>query len=314
MLTMSNKLLHVTNGDSTTSLLKSLNFAGEIITWREMLCEGKTTTDVGSEGFWKSRFNFFATHYKITKRHFIDYTVKEYRNLCNQKSQDEIVLWFEHDLFCQINMLAMVSWIKKHRNGVKISLVCSGKEDDTNKLYGLSELNKDYLMSLYDNRITLTSDDIEYGDYMWELFCSDSPLLLENHSRFNASQFKYLSAALATHLKRFPTIKNGLNQLENSILTEAVSSKHESQDQFIASLLCSQDNYGFGDTQYLKKLRDLKPLFKSFSPVYLTDLGLDIQQRIQNYYPQIKNQQTYLGGSKKYAYLYNEMNGKLLKL
>ena len=64
-----------------------------------MLCEGKTTSDVGSEDFWKNRFEFFKTTYKVSKQKFIDYTVKEYRNLCNKKNQKEIVLWFEHDLF-----------------------------------------------------------------------------------------------------------------------------------------------------------------------------------------------------------------------
>ncbi len=48
--------LHITNGDGFTSVLKNLKLEGEIITWREMLCEGKTTTEVGSESFWKTRF------------------------------------------------------------------------------------------------------------------------------------------------------------------------------------------------------------------------------------------------------------------
>lgn len=43
--------LHITNGDALTGLLRTTSINGEIITWREMLCEGKTTTDVGSENF-----------------------------------------------------------------------------------------------------------------------------------------------------------------------------------------------------------------------------------------------------------------------
>ncbi len=44
-------ILHITNGDSTTNYLKKLKFTGDFITWREMLCEGKTTTNVGSDVF-----------------------------------------------------------------------------------------------------------------------------------------------------------------------------------------------------------------------------------------------------------------------
>jgi len=59
--------LHITNGDNTTLALQKLKIDGDIVTWREMLCEGKTTIDVGSESFWKSRFDFFSRNYKITK-------------------------------------------------------------------------------------------------------------------------------------------------------------------------------------------------------------------------------------------------------
>ena len=125
---MGPSILHITNGDSTTNCLKKLKFSGDFITWRKMLCEGKTTSDIGSESFWKNRFEFFKSTYKVSKQQFIDYTLKEYRNLCKEKEQDEIILWFDHDLSCQINMLAVISWLKRYRKGYQISLVCSGKQ------------------------------------------------------------------------------------------------------------------------------------------------------------------------------------------
>ncbi|WP_372946267.1 DUF1835 domain-containing protein, partial [Muriicola sp.] len=90
--------LHITNGDSFTQRLKTLPFKGDIITWREMLCEGKTETNVGSESFWKTRFEYLHKHYNVSKSWFIEKTLKEYRSLCNHKQQDEIILWFEYDL------------------------------------------------------------------------------------------------------------------------------------------------------------------------------------------------------------------------
>ena len=108
-------VLHITNGDSFTQRLKGLAIKGDIITWREMLCEGKTLSNVGSEPFWKTRFEFFSKNYRVSKSWFVEKTLKEYRSLCNHKAQDQIVLWFEFDLFCQINMLAVLSWLKQHR-------------------------------------------------------------------------------------------------------------------------------------------------------------------------------------------------------
>ena len=116
---MSSSTLHITNGDKTTDYLKSLGYTGEFITWREMLCEGKTSIDVGSETFWKTRFEFLKSSYKVTKKTFIDFTLKEYRNLCQNKNKEEIILWFDHDLHSQINMIAIISWLKRYRKGEK---------------------------------------------------------------------------------------------------------------------------------------------------------------------------------------------------
>jgi hypothetical protein len=279
-----------------------------------MLCEGKTLSTVGSESFWKTRFEFLNKNYKVSKSWFIEKTLKEYRSLCNHKQQDQIVLWFEYDLFCQINMLAVLSWLKTHRRHAEVSLVCSGKEDNSGRLYGLNELSDDKLLELYDNRKVLTQDDIEYADYIWQLYCSDNPIRLENQIANNDFQFEYLSDALKTHLKRFPTIKNGLNDLENHILETAKSQKPKSKKELMRELLTNQGFYGFGDTQYERMILSLKPLFSSFDPVKLTKKGLDVLKQDTNYYSEIRDNQMYLGGSLKYNFLYNTDTNRILKL
>ncbi|MEM9362119.1 MAG: DUF1835 domain-containing protein [Bacteroidota bacterium] len=309
-----NSLLHITNGDIFTSRLKTLDLKGDIITWREMLCEGKTLCNVGSESFWKTRFEFLNRNYKVSKSWFVEKTLKEYRSLCNHKQQDQIVLWFEYDLFCQINMLAVISWLKTHRRHAEISLVCSGKEDESGKLYALNEVNDEKLLSLYQNRINLTQDDIEFADYVWQLYCSDNPMRLENVISHNSFQFKYLSDALKAHLKRYPTIKNGLNVLENNVLQTIESEKPESKDRLLRSLLSNQGFYGFGDTQYNRIISSLRPLISTVNPLKLTKKGKEVLNNRLNYYSQIRDNQQYLGGSLKYNFLYNSSTDRILKL
>ena len=240
--------LHITNGDSFTERLKSLDIPGDIITWREMLCEGKTESNVGSESFWKTRFEFLSKNYKVTKTWFVEKTLKEYRSLCNHKQQDQIILWFEYDLFCQINMLAVISWLKSYRRHAEISLVCSGDEDESDRLYGLNELSDEQLHRLYGNRVALTQDDIEYADYVWQLYCSDNPIRLEHLSDFENYQFDYLSDAIKAHLQRFPSIKNGLNAVENNILALSEQEKPKSKKELLGKVIKNQGVYGFGDS------------------------------------------------------------------
>lgn len=309
-----NSLLHITNGDAFTDRLKSLPYQGDIITWREMLCEGKTISTVGSETFWKTRFEFLNENYKVSKSWFIEKTLKEYRSLCNHKQQDQIVLWFEYDLFCQINMLAVISWLKTHRRHAEISLVCSGKEKGSSKLMALNELDDERLAALYENRKVLTQDDIEFADYVWQLYCSDNPIRLENLGDFENYQFTYLADALQMHLQRFPSIKNGLNSLENNVLTTAIDAKPKSKKAFVGTLLKSQEGYGFGDSQYDRVLTKLKPLFSSFNPVRLTKVGKEVLANQTNFYANLREGNDYLGGALKYNFLYNTDSKRILKL
>ena len=312
---MSSSILHITNGDSTTNYLKSLQIKGEYITWREMLCEGKTSIDVGSETFWKTRFKFLKSSYKVSKKTFIDYTLKEYRNLCQKKNQQEIVLWFEHDLFCQINMIALLSWLKKYRSGEKISLVCSGDVIGSEKRLGLSQLNKEQINTHYQNRVELTQDDIEYADYIWQLYCSDSPLRLETVYKFNPmSPFVYLTDAIAMHLKGFPSIENGLNSIENYIIQTANETDPSSKNDLVSNLLKNEEGYGFGDTQYLQKIDKLKTLFTSFDPVKLSRKGKKVLDNQLNLYRVLRDENAYLGGTRQYSYLYHHASNKLLKI
>lgn len=311
---MKSKTLHITNGDSTTNYLKKLNIEGEFITWREMLCEGKTTIDVGSERFWKNRFLYLKSSYKVTKQKFINYTLKEYRNLCNKKQLDEIVLWFENDLFCQINMIAVISWLKRYRKGYTISII-QPKLRGSTVYKGFSELTENQISQALKKRINLTLDDIEYADYIWQLYCSDSPLRLEVVYKFNPmSPFQNLTTAVEDHLKRFPSIHNGLNAVENEILSVAHTNMLKNKDQLVGTLLKSQPNYGYGDLQYLQKLEQLKSLFTSFNPVKLSRKGKQVLESKLNFYRQLRNEESYLGGAKKYSFLYNSDTEKLLQI
>jgi len=307
-------LLHITNGDNFTQRLKKMDIEGDVITWREMLCEGKTLTNVGSETFWKTRYEFLHKNYKVSKSWFIEKTLKEYRSLCNHKQQDQIVLWFEYDLFCQVNMIAVISWLLANRKYAQISLVCTGDEDGSGKMYGINDLSDEQLLDLYKNKKVLSQDDTEYADYVWQLYCSNNPMRLENLSDFEDYQFSYLGAAIKSHLKRFPSIVNGLNNMENNILKLAVDKKPASRNELVSTMLHNQDNLGFGDTQYERAITRLKPLFNTFNPVRLTKKGKEILEGKTSYYSCIQDNEVYLGGALKYNFLYNTDTSRILKL
>lgn len=297
------RVLHIMGNKNTSEAMKKISAGSEVITWNEMLCDGRTLADVGSEVFWKNRYNFFKSEYKTGKSSFIEGVLKEYRNLCNQKTQDEAVLWFDEDLQSQINMIAVVSWLKKHRKGIQVSWISNTAEKPTQK----------ELKIKYENRVFLSQDDVEYADYIWQLYCSESPIQLEQHIRNTQTNLTALPSVLEIHLKRFPSVKNGLNIVENRLLTESFHFKGD-KNQFANYLIKKQPDLGYTAVQYEGVIEKLKSLFSSLNPIKINLQGESVLKNETNMYPFLRNENEYLGGSLKYDFLYYEASNKLLKL
>lgn len=297
--------LHITGGKNTTEMLRKIAPQSEVITWNEMLSEGKTTTDVGSEHFWRSRYEFLKSEYNIGKKSFIDNVLKEYRNLCQQKTQDEAVLWFSEDLQSQINMIAVMSWLKKYRKNIHITWV---KEPISAKT-----TQKD-AKQYYQARQVFNIDDLEYADYIWQLYCSKSPLQLEIQANANTTtHLTALPEALKLHLQRFPSVKNGLSSVENEVLTTAYTFKGSAED-LAQQMVKSQPHLGYSSLQFSAVIERLKDLFSSLNPLKINLEGEQVLADQINMYPILRNDDTYLGGALKYDFLRYGDSDKLLKL
>jgi hypothetical protein len=133
-------------------------------------------------------------------------------------------------------------------------------------------------------------------------------------SDFDQYNFDYLSDAIKAHLKRFPSIKNGLNDIENKVLSLTVEKKPKNKKELVQTILNNQGFYGYGDTQYDRILSNLKPLFTSFNPARLSRKGKDILDGKTSFYSQIRDNDAYLGGALKYSFLYNHESERILKL
>ncbi|ATA73197.1 DUF1835 domain-containing protein [Capnocytophaga sp. H4358] len=297
------RVLHITNNQSASEKLQQTYAKSEVITWNEMLCEGKTTTDVGSEHFWKNRYDFFKNEYNTEKSSFIETVLKEYRNLCNQKTQDEIVLWFAEDLQSQFNMIGVISWIKQHRKNIQVSWV--------NLLPSSQTIEK--IKLAYTQRHPLIQDDIEYADYIWQLYCSNSPLQLEKHTKNIQTRLTALPNAIQLHLKRFPLVANGLNNVEINVL-ETIYQLNGNRDAVLSHLVKNDQKMGYASAQYQNLINRLRPLLSSLNPLKINEDAEKALRQELNVYASLRNEHDYFGGSLKYNFLYYEPANKIMKL
>jgi len=253
--------LHILNGDSTKQIFSHANLEGDIIVFREMLCEGSIHENVGSDAFWKKRYAFFEKEIGITKLDYFDKTISELTKLEDLSNYSEVILWFEFDLFCQVNLMALCSYLlKNYRKDIQYFLVCTGQEKGTKYLQTLSDYSpRDYEL-LFENRIKLSKHDLLFAEECWRKYVENNYVELQQFNFNRSAKFRYLQKAIDQHLKRFPD-KNGLNQIQNKIL-ELIEMGYSKKTDILKGLLQWQQKetvYGFGDLQYaiyLDKLKD----------------------------------------------------------
>lgn len=302
--------LHITNGSSLTNYLNELDYKGDFLTWHEMLCEGPTTKNIDSEEFLNLRKSFLNDYYDVEVDEY------EYKNelhkLDNLNKYSEIVLWFEYDLFCHINLIAVISLLQQKQVKLPLHLVCSGRIPGEHDLKGLSELTVDQLEEHYNNRIQLSKKDIELATTLWGIYCGHDHNLLKPFI-VKSSSFKYLSNCLKAHLKRFPNQKNGLSILEENILT-LVKDKHiKSQHHLLGYALNYQGFYGFGDMQ-LKRMIDKLSIFFSQKEdrLHLNRQGHEALINHHNFATTIANNMHY-GGVNRSNFQFCTSKNKLVK-
>lgn len=307
--------LHITNGDSFTHRMQGSKLVtGEFLTWREMLCEGPTEIEVETEGSIKKRETFLKKYYRIPPSDYEIKFISELKKLDNLETYDEIILWFEYDLFCHINMIAAISLLlRKKIKDIPVYLVCSGRIEHEKKLFGLCELSDAQLKSQYQNKTLLTLDDLELAAHIWTLYCESKPQKIAGQIKIDSS-FEYLSICLRAHLQRFPNMLTGLNVLEHNILEMIHNYQIKNIKQLMGYALEYQGYYGYGDMQMKRVLARLfQFLDQTKDQLLLSERGkLALQQKKNFYNTQRLN--WYYGGVKKYDYLYNDESHSLLKL
>jgi hypothetical protein len=157
------------------------------------------------------------------------------------ESDDEIVLWFEHDLFCLVHFLYLLNRFR----GRNVSFVwCTDP---------LALKPADELAKLFESRATATPGVFDYASRAWAAYASSDPRAL-NDMIAAPADLPFVREGLQLHGSRFPSVRNGLGSVENRLLKLIAGGAPD-----FATIFPLFDDlpprFGFGDAQVLFTLR-----------------------------------------------------------
>jgi hypothetical protein len=256
-------MLHVTNGTSVS--IAQTGLPGEVLYWIDILHEGPTPAGLSLEQMSEIRARFLDdADGRLSIR---DKTLAEFWQ------HEEVVLWFEHDLYDQLQLIQILDWFAGRDLGsTRLSLIC---------IEGyLGELNPQELLRLFPTRHEVSAAELKLGAAAWTAFCSPDPSQIENLLGTNTSALPYLAGALTRHLEQFPSARNGLSRSERQIL-EILSAGPQTFSAAFSAAADREEAVFLGDCvfwRYIERMRDAKtPLVEGTrNKLSLTAAGADV--------------------------------------
>ena len=268
-------MLHVTNGDATR--LAECGFGGKIIVWRDILHDGPVPANLNLDAMSQARAEFL--HELIPGLSF-EKLVSDFRArdqaLMSYADHERVLLWFEADLYDQLQILQILDWFADHRLGdVQIQMICIGEFPGVEPFWGLGQLEPEQLKSLLGGEQTLTKSTLQLAAEVWRAYCSPDPFDIERILRKDLSALPYLAQALERHLQQFPALGSGLALTERLILEWLLKSPSRIDTLFMATQ--SRESRPFlGDSGFLDLY--LRPLIVAEHPLVEMAEGDDLPQ------------------------------------
>jgi hypothetical protein len=217
----STRFLHVANGTSTTHLIERSGLGGQTSIWADPLYEGPVPPGLSDEELFDRRARYHAGYRAGAADPANDMT--RWRTVIeSDSSYDELVLWFEHDLFDQINLIQLLTWVHERRPTAKpVSLVCVGSFPGRARFKGLGELTPLELASLFGTRRPVTDAQYTLASRAWQAFRAPTPEAVDLLRLGDTTALPYLAAALTRFLQEYPWAIDGLSRTERRLLVLA---------------------------------------------------------------------------------------------
>jgi len=252
-------ILHVLNGDATLNVFEQTAIDGDVLVWREVLSEGPLSENIESGKFWQTRAAWISQNFNDTPEHYNDSMVAQLEKF--SQPYEEINLWFEYDLHCQVNLLGVMMLLsqKTDLSGPSVYLICPTEVPGVSDFRGMGQLDSEQLEDLYDNiRVQLGEYDFELATEAWDLYVTGDAVKLQewiNTTTFWGNMY-CLKPAMQAHLKRLHSNTDGLNYIEQTLL-DLYKNGTKTKPEICAAFWSADKIYGMGDSEintYLDKL------------------------------------------------------------
>lgn len=247
---MPKSIYHILNGDALKAMFP--NLPGEQIVMRECLIEGGVGGD-NLEEFFQTRAIFFSEHYQVSHAGYMQKSASEINKLVLIENNADVFLWFENDLFCQVNLWFVVNTLNQiSQDGHQLYLV-SPIPDSWN---GFGALNKNDLLVSYTNKKRLSNVDQANIAGLWVAYQVGDYHSLRKLAKRLVDKIDHIQQVVEAHIERFPN-DNQPGRPQRSLMQIMKKLDQPTFLNVFREFSKEEGIYGFGDAQVKRLLEEL---------------------------------------------------------
>jgi hypothetical protein len=207
--------LHITNGDGAAGIIQASGIAGDILPWRDPMHHGPMPDGLDLAGLSAVR----AAYLSELGHDALDAFRDRDDNLRRAGEYETFVLWFEHDLLDQLQILQILDWFAAPRNTHDgLMMICVGVFEGMPNFRGLGQLSPAQLATLWPAQKLVSQAILQAARSGWKAFRSSDPRAIQIYLAEADEVTPFLGPCLQRHLQEFPDSATGLMLSECNML------------------------------------------------------------------------------------------------
>ena len=243
-------LYHILNGDALLEQFPS-EISGTKIVLRECLVDGPVRSDSLDE-LYEIRAAFLDD--LIEDFNPGDYqkdAVSEFEKIQSIPPDSAVHLWFEDDLFCQVNLWFACHLLYNHTEQLKVCLI----RPEILTKFGFAAYDSAGLVKLFENQTEFPC--LEICAKLWTAYSNNDLLLLQDIAGKVPAPFSFIKTAVKLHVGRLP---NGDGDGRPEEVLKAILEEIGDKDFSLIFKRFSEElyPYGYGDLQVKRLIKSLK--------------------------------------------------------
>ena len=262
-------MLHLRCGDDILPAIVAAGLPGRAVKWCDPLCEGPVRAWPDDGARRAERSAWVAARFGMAPTEALRIFEAEDLALASAAREDEVVLWFEADLFDQsilIYLLERLADLAPDRT----TLICIGSHPNHENFIGLGQLETSEIAELFPSRVRVTPEQFDTARKAVAVFGSGDPEAIWSFALTESGALEFLGDALRRWLAELPSVRNGLSMTE-SMGVQTFSAGADTPRDAFPVVQRFEDRPWMGDWMFYESIRLLtlgpSPLLRSIGKV-----------------------------------------------